>query len=408
LSIITASHAETVVAHADHGIDAVSDVAPPIHQTAPFRAFSDDEFALMSNTPRHNRNYTRDGNPTFSRVEAVLAALEGAEAALLTASGMGAISTTVLALVGSGDHVIAQRTHYMGTAQLLATVLPRFGMTVTLVDQTGPQAFADAITSATKLILVETPANPLLTITDLAAVAQLARSRGILTLCDSTIATPVNQLPLSLGIDLVVHSATKFLGGHHDLMAGVVLGTREMIERVWHMAVTLGPVPDPFSAWLLLRGLRTLPLRVERQNKSALEVARFLERHSAILRVHYPGLECHAQHALARRQMPGGFGGLMSVELRSGFEGAQAFLGAMNLVSRAVSFGGFESLATQPGAMWSGSVGARKAAEAGIAAGLVRLSIGLEHPSDLIADLDRALHTASEVRLRAGFKFTSG
>ena len=161
----------------------------------------------------------------------------------------------------------------------------------------------------------------------------------------------------------MVHSATKFLGGHHDLMAGVVLGSGEMIERVWHMAVTLGPVPDPFAAWLLLRGLRTLPLRVARQNQSALEVARFLERHPAVSRVHYPGLESHAQYALARRQMPGGFGGLMIIELRSGFNGAQAFLRAMNLVSRAVSFGGFESLATQPGAMWSGSVGASKAAE---------------------------------------------
>ena len=395
MNISTASHAETLVAHADRGIDSVSDIAPPIHQTAPFRALSADDFAAMSTTPRHNRNYTRDGNPTFSRVEAVLAALEGAEAALLTASGMGAISTTVLALVGSGDHVIAQRTHYMGTAQLLATVLPRFGVTVTLIDQTDPQGFVNAITSTTKLILVETPANPLLTITDLAAVAQLARARDIFTLCDSTIATPVNQLPLSLGIDLVVHSATKFLGGHHDLMAGVVLGSRELIERAWHMAVTLGPVPDPFAAWLLLRGLRTLPLRVARQNQSALEVARFLEQHPAVLHVHYPGLESHAQHALAQRQMTGGFGGLMSIELRNGFNGAQAFLRAMTLVRRAVSFGGFESLATQPGAMWSGSVGESKAAEAGITAGLVRLSIGLEHPCDLIADLDRALHAST-------------
>ena len=395
MSIISDVHADTVVAHADRGIDGDSDVAPPIHQTAPFRAVSDDDFAMMSNTPRHNRNYTRDGNPTFSRVEAVLAALEAAEAALLTASGMGAISTTVLTLVGSGDHVIAQRTHYMGTAQLLASILPRFGVAVTLVDQASPQAFAEAITATTRLILVETPANPLLTITDLAAVAELARRHRILTLCDSTIATPVNQQPLSLGIDLVVHSATKFLGGHHDLMAGVVLGSREIIESVWHTAVALGPVPDPFAAWLLLRGLRTLPLRVERQNRTALEVARFLEGHPAVARVHYPGLASHAQHELARRQMRDGFGGLMSFELRTGSRGALAVVGAMRLVSRAVSFGGFESLATLPGAMWSGSVGASKAAEAGIAEGLVRLSIGLEHPSDLIADLDNALQAAS-------------
>jgi cystathionine beta-lyase/cystathionine gamma-synthase len=396
MRLTTPYHPETLVGHADHDIDVVSDVAPPIHQTAPFRASSDQEFAAMSDTPRHDRNYTRDGNPTLSRVEAVLAALEGAQAALLTASGMGAISTAILALVGSGDHVIAQRSHYMGTAKLLSTVLPRFGISVTLVDETRYQAFAEAVTAATKLIVVETPANPLLTISDLAKVARLARARGITTLCDSTIATPINQQPLRLGIDLVVHSATKYLGGHHDLMAGAVVGSRDMIERVWHMAVTLGPVPDPFAAWLLLRGLRTLPLRVGRQNQTAIEVARFLERHPAVSRVHYPGLDSHAQHALARRQMPGGFGGLMSIELRRGFSGAQAFLSAIRLVTRAVSFGGFESLATQPGGMWSGSVGASKAAEAGIPDGLIRLSIGLEHPSDLIAELDRALHAAAQ------------
>jgi cystathionine beta-lyase/cystathionine gamma-synthase len=390
----TSRHPETLVAHADRGIEDDSDVAPPVHQTAPFRASSDDAFAAMSTTPRHDRNYTRDGNPTFSRVEAVLAALEGAQAALLTASGMGALSTAVLALVGSGDHVVAQRTHYMGTAQLLAAVLPRFGIKVSLVDQTTAPAFAAAITPHTRLVIVETPANPLLTITDLAAVAKLARARGIATLCDSTIATPVNQRPLELGIDLVVHSATKFLGGHHDLTAGVVMGTRALIEQIWHLAVILGPVPDPFAAWLLLRGLRTLPLRVERQNRTALAVARFLESHPAVERVHHPGLESHPQHALARRQMPGGFGGLMSLELRGGSGPANAFIGAMDLVSRAVSFGGFESLATQPGAMWTGSIGAAKAAEAGIGPGLIRLSVGLEHPDDLIADLDRALHAA--------------
>jgi methionine-gamma-lyase len=215
------------------------------------------------------------------------------------------------------------------------------------------------------------------------------------TLCDSTIATPINQTPLRFGVDLVVHSATKFLGGHHDLMAGVVAGSRSMLERIWHCLVALGPVPDPFAAWLLLRGLRTLPLRVARQNQTAVETAQFLEHHPAVARVHYPGLESHPQHALARRQMPGGFGGLLSFELRGGFAAAQAFIGTMRIPRRAVSFGGFESLATQPAAMWQGSIGAAKALEAGIGEGLVRLSIGLEHPLDLIADLDRALHAAT-------------
>jgi cystathionine beta-lyase/cystathionine gamma-synthase len=394
LSASTTYRSETLVAHADGGIDDGSDVAPPIHQTAQFRASSDEEFARMSDTPRHPRNYTRDGNPTFTRVESIIAALEGAETALLTSSGMGAISTSVLSLVGQGDHVIAQKTHYMGTAQLLSIVLPRFGVDVTLVDQTVPAVFANAITPATKLIIVETPANPLLTLTDLEGVAELAHSRGIVTLCDSTIATPINQKPRQFGIDLVVHSATKFLGGHHDLMAGIVVGPRPLVDRIWHCAVALGPVPDPFAAWLLLRGLRTLPLRIARHNQSALETAKFLERHSAVARVHYPGLECHPQHDLACRQMPGGFGGLMSFELRGGSAAAQAFIGNMRIPSRAVSFGGFESLATQPAAMWKGSIGAAKAAEAGISDGLIRLSIGLEHPLDLIADLDRALHAA--------------
>lgn len=394
MSISTAYRPETLVAHADAGIDEISDIAPPIHQTAPFRASSDDEFAEMSNTPRHPRNYTRDGNPTFARVESIVAALEGAEAALLTSSGMGAISTSVLSLVGHGDHVVAQKTHYMGTAQLLSTVLPRFGVSVALVDHTVPAAFAEAITHATKLIMIETPANPLLTLADLEAVGELGRSRGIVTLCDSTIATPINQTPARFGIDLVIHSATKFLGGHHDLMAGAVVGPKSLVERIWQCAVVLGPVPDPFATWLLLRGLRTLPLRIARQNQTALETAKFLEQHPAVARVHYPGLESHPQHSLACRQMPGGFGGLVSFELRGGFAAAQAFIGNMRIPTRAVSFGGFESLATQPAAMWKGSIGEAKATEAGISDGLIRLSIGLEHPLDLIVDLDRALHAA--------------
>jgi methionine-gamma-lyase len=285
----------------------------------------------------------------------------------------------------------------MGTTQLLGTLLPRFGVSVTLVEQGSAEAFAAALTPATKLILVETPANPLLSITDLDAVAALARPRGIVTFCDSTIATPINQQPLAHGIDLVAHSATKFLGGHHDLMAGVVAGTRALIDRIWTTAVMLGPVPDPFAAWLLLRGLRTLPLRVARQNETALEVANFLTRQPAVACVHYPGLASHPQHALARRQMPGGFGGLMSFELRGGFDAAQRLIATLQLPGRAVSFGGFESLVTQPAAMWTGSIGAAKAAEAGISAGLIRFSIGLEHPADLIADLECALGAVGQL-----------
>ena len=389
---------DTLVGHADGGVDHDSAVAPPIYQTATFRADSADAFAEMAATPRHPRYYTRDGNPTFTRVERVLAALEGAEAALLTASGMAAISSAVLTLVAHGDHVVAQQSHYMGTTQLLATLLRKFGVEVSLVAQSDPDAFAAALRPSTKVIILETPSNPLLTLTDLAAVAQLARARGVTTLCDSTIATPVNQRPLSLGIDLVAHSATKFLAGHHDLIAGAIAGAAPLLDRIWQTCVVLGPVPDPFGAWLLLRGLRTLPIRVERQNRTALEVATFLDRHPAVAAVHYPGLETHPQHTLARRQMAGGYGGLLSFEMRGGLEAAQRFMAAMRLPSRAVSFGGYESLASHPAGMWTGSLGAGGASEAGISAGLIRLSIGLEHPADLIADLERSLAEAAPRR----------
>ncbi|WP_374653509.1 PLP-dependent aspartate aminotransferase family protein [Dongia sp.] len=383
--------AETLVGHADSDIDDVSSVAPAIYQTATFWAESDEDFDEMSNTARHNRNYTRDGNPNFSRVESIIAALEGAEAAQLVASGMAAVSSTVLTLVGKGDHVVAQKSHYMGTSQLFSTVLPKFGVEVTLVDQVDPEAFSRALKPTTKLIYVETPTNPLMTLVDLAAIASLARAKGITTVCDSTIATPINQKTIQIGIDLSIHSATKFLGGHHDLMGGVVTGAKDLIERIWHSTVVFGPTPDPFSAWLLLRGLRTLPLRVREHNRNALKVAEFLESHAAVRVANYPGLPSHPQHALATRQMSGGYGGLMSFELKGGFSAAQKFINAMELPRRAVSFGGYETLATQPAAMWKGAVGEQKAIEAGIPLGLIRLSVGLEASEDLVADLDHAL-----------------
>lgn len=382
---------ETLVTHVDREMASEDGIAPAIYQTSTFFAASAEEFQQMASTPRHNRNYTRDGNPTFTRAERIIAELEGAESALLTASGMGAISSTVLALVGQGDHVVAQKNHYMGTTQLLSTLLPKFGVAVTYVDQARPAEFAAALRPTTRLIMVESPSNPLLKLTDLHAVSELARPRGIVTVCDGTIGTPINQRPLEAGIDLVVHSATKFLGGHHDLMAGVVAGSAELIERVWHSQVILGPVPDPFAAWLLTRGLRTLPLRVRRQNETALAVANYLEAHPEIGAVNYPGLNSHPQHDLARRQMPGGFSGLMSFELRGGFEASQRVMDALTLPSRAVSFGGFESLISHPAGMWGGVLGIEKAKEAGISPSLVRFSVGLEHPDDVIADLAQAL-----------------
>jgi cystathionine beta-lyase/cystathionine gamma-synthase len=386
-----AGRLDTLVTRTNRSPGSAPDVAPALHQTATFRAADDAAFRAMATTPRHNSYYTRDGNPTISEVETLVAALEGAESCLVTASGMGAMSTAVLGLVSQGDHVVAQRTHYMGTTQLLEEMLPRFGIDVTLIDQADAGAIGAAVTRKTRLIVVETPANPLLALTDLTYIAGLGRRHGVLTLCDNTIGTPVNQQPIGLGIDLVVHSATKFLGGHHDLMAGAIVGKAARLEQIWRSHVVLGAVADPFAGWLLMRGLRTLVLRVQRQNQTALTIAKYLSKHPKVARVHYPGLPSHPQHELALRQMPGGFGGLLSFELCGGFNAGTEFVNAMRLPARAVSFGGFESLATQPAAMWSGSIGDGTAERAGIALGLIRLAIGLEHPDDLTADLDRTL-----------------
>ena len=381
---------DTLLQHGDALPDDDGSVAPPIYPSATFAARDAAGFADMASRPRHPRYYTRYGNPTHERVAKLIAALEGGEAALMTASGMGAISATLIGLLRAGDHVVTQVNHYMGTTKLVGEVLARFGVSSTMVDQTSVAAFAAAITPATRLILTETPANPTMALTDLAAVAVLARARGILTVTDNTFACPLNQRPLEAGIDVVVHSATKYMGGHHDLTAGAVVASDELIGRIWDSAIALGSVLGPHDAWLLLRGLRTLSVRVERSNRSALEIARFLHAHPGVERVHYPGLEAHPQHALARAQMRG-FGGVLAVQVRGGYRETEAFMAGLQLFTQAVSLGGVESLAAHAAAMWAGTLSDDGLMAAGIQPNLVRLSVGLEDAADLIEDLDKAL-----------------
>jgi methionine-gamma-lyase len=381
---------DSVAIHADRPLNDTPAVSPPIWQTSTFRADTPEEFLRQASEPRADRFYTRYGNPTHSQVEAVVAALEGTEAAMVTGSGMGAISSTILTLVGAGDHVVAQRTHYAGTASLLRSLLPRMGVEVTLVDQADAGAFERAVRPETRLIVVETPSNPVLTITDLRAVSAVARERGIVTMIDNTFATPINQRPAELGIDLVAHSATKYLGGHSDIVAGVVAGPAALVTKVWDTALVLGAALSPFDAWLMLRGLRTLGLRVERHNATALAIARRLEGHPAVERVNYPGLESHPQHELAKSQMSG-FGGLLSFELRGGQEAVERFISALELPVRAGSLGGVESLVTSPAAMWAHSYTDEQLREAGISRGLVRFAVGLEAERDLLADIEQAL-----------------
>src|ERR1044072_5608424 len=306
---------QTRVLHAADEFNDTNAVSPPIWQTTAFRADSAEQLAELGTAIRPTEYYTRYGNPTHKQVETVMTVLEGSEAALLTSSGMGAIFAAVMTGLDKDDHVIVQTNHYAATGKLFRDVLPRWGISYTFVDQTDIEAFRAAVRPNTKLIYIESPSNPLLHLTDIQAVAELARSKGIRTIIDNTVASPVNQLPIKLGIDVVVHSATKSLGGHHDLTAGVIAGSRSYLADVWEFSLMSGSVLGPLDGWLLLRGLKTLGLRVEQQNRNALALAQFLESHAKVERVNYPGLESHPQHSLARRQMKG-FGGVMSVVLK--------------------------------------------------------------------------------------------
>lgn len=380
---------ETRLIHADRDAFSDGNVTPPIYQTSTF-SFEDAQSMADAAGGRHERFYTRHGNPNHGQVERVLASIEGGESAMVAASGMGAISATALAFTKAGDHVIAQRVMYGGTRSLLSTVLGRFGVDVTFVDQGDVTAFAAALRPNTTLVMLESPSNPLLGITDIAAVAALAHERGAVVTVDNTIATPVNQRPLELGADVVLHSATKYLGGHSDLIAGAVVGSRSFVERIWKTHHTIGATLGPFDAWLLLRGLRTLEMRVARHNNNALQLAQYLQQHSRVARVYYPGLPDHPGHALAARQMSG-FGGLMSFEVDGNFDDASRVIEKLKLVHGAVSLGGVESLIAQPAAMWPGMEDSAEARAIGIIPSMLRLSVGIERIDDLIADFDAAL-----------------
>jgi len=364
--------------------------APPIHQSVSGVAASAEEFARRASVPLEERFYARHGNPTSARLARVIANLEGAEAGVVFASGQGTTSTTFIALLSAGDHVVAQRNHYMGTTKMLSQVLGRYGVEVTFVDQRSVEAFERALRPDTRLIVLETPVNPLMHVTDLGAVCGLARSRGILTFCDNTFATPVNQQPVELGVDLVMHSTTKYIGGHHDHLGGCVCGPAELCARIWDTSMTIGAIPAPFNSWLGLRGVRTLEVRVQRQNANALALATMLERHPAVRRVFYPGLASHPQHDLAARQMSG-FGGLLTWEMEGGYAAADDFIRALSLGHNAPSLGGVQSVAIQPAVMFGGRLSPTLVEEQGILPGMVRFACGIEHTGDLLHAVQRAL-----------------
>jgi methionine-gamma-lyase len=383
-------HPETAATHADQELNGTRAVTPPIWQTATFRADTAEEFLDVATRVQSDRFYTRYGNPNHAQAAAVIASLEGGESALVTASGMAAMTLAVLGSVRAGDHVIAQKTHYASTLTLLRDVGARLGFRTTFVDQTDAGAFAAAIEPSTRLIVIETPTNPTMTLTDIGAVATLARRHGITTVIDNTFASPLNQRPLDLGIDVVVHSATKYLAGHSDVTAGALVARKDRIEELWKLSLVLGATLGPFDAWLLLRGLRTVALRVPRQCASALALAEVLERHPRVHCVHYPGLPSHPQHELAKRQMLG-FGGMLSFEVDGSFADADAVLTRLELGQRAASLGGVETLVVHPAAMWARSMSAEELAAAGVSPTLIRVSVGIEHVDDLTRDFAQAL-----------------
>lgn len=376
--------------YAAKSLNHTSAVSPPIWQTTTFSAETAEEFAAVAVDMKPAEFYTRNGNPNHAMVEATLAALEGGESAQVFSSGMGAIFAAMGCLLEAGDHVVAQRNHYAGATTLLKEFLPRWGIEITYVDQTNNDEFAAAVRPNTKLIYVETPVNPLMQITDLRFIVQLAKSHGAITVCDNTFATPINQRPLELGVDAVIHSATKYVGGHHDVTAGALVGSKAFVERVWRFALVAGATLSPFDGWLLLRGLRTLGLRVERHNQNGMALAKFLERHPKVARVHYPGLPSHPQRELAESQMSG-FTGMLSVELRGGYTAADKLISSLKLATRAASLGGFETLVVHPASMWSLQLSPELRAATGINEGLVRISVGLEDEVDMLRDFEQAM-----------------
>jgi cystathionine beta-lyase/cystathionine gamma-synthase len=335
------------------------------------------------------RPYPRYFNtPNQAAVVAKLCALEGAEDGLVLSSGMAAISSVLLALLGTGDHAVVQDEIYGGTHAMVSHHFERLGIAYTLAPA-DPQKLAQAVTGKTKLIYIETPTNPLLTILDIRAVTRMARGRGIVTVIDNTFASPINQRPLDLGVDVVAHSGTKYLGGHSDLCCGAVLSSRSIVEKVRHMCLSLGGSLDAQSCYLLERSLKTLALRVERQSANALTIAAALAPNRLVARVNYPGLPSHPRHDTAKAQMSG-FGAMLSFEL-AGTVDTDRFLHALKLIKPALSLGGVESTICAPATTSHAKVSAEVRKRLGISDGLLRLSVGIEHADDLVADLEQAM-----------------
>ena len=370
------------------------DLVPPIHMTATFTFDDCDQGRDVFRGAREGYAYTRVSNPTVDMLQEKMARLEAGEDAIATASGMAAIASTVMSLTAPGDNFVSCSTLYGGTFALLKRHLGRLGISGRFVSPAAgnlPGRLASMIDGKTRFLFLETPANPTLDVIDIALWASAAASHGIPLVVDNTFASPCLQRPLLLGADVVIHSATKYLGGHGDVVGGVIVGKAADMAHIRAEYTThFGPIMSPFNAWLFLRGIKTLSLRMARHSDNALKIARWLEAHPDVETVHYPGLASHPGHALARRQMRR-FGGMVAFEVLGGLSAGRRFMNALELCAIAVSLGDCETLVQHPAAMTHSTYSTSELKEAGIAEGLIRMSVGIEDPDDLIADLERAL-----------------
>jgi cystathionine beta-lyase/cystathionine gamma-synthase len=389
----------TTAIHAGKHFNPTRAVTTPIFQTSVFQLMENREGAEFAASIEPPAFYTRWGNPNTSEVEAVLAELEGAERALVTASGMAAITLVFEAFLKPGDHLVAPAAIYLGTEQLIRRWEAGRGLLVTWVQDTLDLGeWEAAIRSETRMLWIETPSNPTLAITDLAGVAALGKRLGIRTVADNTFPSPIHSKPLAFGIDLTVASATKYLAGHSDLVAGVLAGREVDVVACWHLAKILGPTLDPTAAWLLHRGLKTLALRMRRASDNAQALAQWLLWQPQVARVDYPGLPSHPGHDVALRQMEKGFGAMLGFELRAGLLAGQYFCEALEVITRGVSLGGVESLIQHPASMSHLKTSPDVKARLGITDGLLRFSVGIEDEPDLIADLEMGFQAAAEAR----------
>ncbi|UCD77366.1 MAG: aminotransferase class I/II-fold pyridoxal phosphate-dependent enzyme [Desulfobacterales bacterium] len=364
-------------------------VIPPVHLTATYKFDkSDDLIDVVQN--RSGYIYSRWDNPSVVEAENELAAMEGYDKALGFGSGMAAITTAMMAHIKSANRVIASREIYGGTFELLNDVLTKLNVEPVFINCWKTDQFLDEIKKGGSVLYLETPTNPLLRIADIKPLAEAAHEKGAIVMLDGTFASPVNQRPIAYGVDIVIHSATKYLGGHHDITAGFVCCNNTHFDQIWTYRKILGGVMDPMSAFLALRGMKTLELRIQRQNESAMKIAAFLEEHEKIKTVYYPGLPSHPDHEIAKRQMSG-FGGMLSFEVNGDFYNTKQFMDTLKVIKLATSLGGVSSLANQPITNTHAALSPENRAKAGISESLVRLSVGIENVDVLIEDLGQAL-----------------